>query len=190
MLVVGTRTHRHPMSVASPQLDLFDAVMNEDRKDAIATGMIMEDDEDEHDIDEHGIDEHDINEYSDAEDQVEQPQMATMAKLMVDLSRAKDMLEASEHSDTESEVSDIGGGSSTREPSQEIGEGVVVQRPPDPPAVASMRSLLDKLGDKEETRLMVEIIAEKMENMVDAQCGPNQWKKIRCVRGRVCRGEG
>ncbi|CAM9427813.1 unnamed protein product, partial [Sphacelaria rigidula] len=110
----------------SAQLDLFDAVMNEDRKDAIATGMIMEDDEDEHDIDEHGIDEHDINEYSDAEDQ-----------------------------------------------------GVVVQRPPDPPAVASMRSLLDKLGDKEETRLMVEIIAEKMENMVDAQCGPNQWKKIR-----------
>eukprot|EP00903_Cladosiphon_okamuranus_P008076 g7790.t1 len=50
---------------------------------------------------------------------------------------------------------------------------------PDPPAVASMRSVIDKLQDKAELRVMVEVIAANMERMVDIKCDDKQWKKLR-----------
>ncbi len=49
---------------------------------------------------------------------------------------------------------------------------------PDPPAVASIRSVLKKLEDKKEELHLVEIIAANMERMVDIKCTEKQWKKL------------
>ncbi|CAM9332216.1 unnamed protein product [Ectocarpus fasciculatus] len=59
------------------------------------------------------------------------------------------------------------------------GGGPLVEFVPDPPAVASIRSVIDKLQDKQETRLVVEIIAANMERMVDIKCTDSHWKKLR-----------
>lgn len=96
------------------QLDLFDTVMNEDRKDAVETGMV-----------------------------------------------------------------DDGGSDMGRLEEREF--------LPDPPAVASMRSVMEKLGDQEEMRSVVEIIAANMERMVVAHSSEKHWKKIRCgLVGNPC----
>lgn len=50
---------------------------------------------------------------------------------------------------------------------------------PDPPAVASMRAVIDKLKDQEETRATVEVTASTMERMADGTCDLKHWKKIR-----------
>ncbi|CAN0408951.1 unnamed protein product, partial [Ascophyllum nodosum] len=59
---------------------------------------------------------------------------------------------------------------------EKLPEVEVVQ---DPPAVASMRSLIEKLEDKEETRALVELIAANMERMGVAHFDAKHWKKIR-----------
>ena len=49
---------------------------------------------------------------------------------------------------------------------------------PDPPAVASIRSVLRKLEGKKEELHLVEIIAANMERMTDIKCTQKQWKKL------------
>ena len=60
----------------------------------------------------------------------------------------------------------------------------------DPPAVGSMRSLIEKLEDKEETRALVELIAANMERMGVAHCDAKHWKKIRYCTAWNMPGEG
>lgn len=150
--------------------------MYEDRKDAIATGMASP-----HKSDEEQDEDDELEQDADGEGDVGGEM--SIANIVVGMKAAKAILE-DDNSDTESDVDERG---PSRRPSiTAAAEGketvvTVTQYLPDPPAVASMRSLLNKLEDKEESRLMVEIIAETMENLVDAQCGAEQWKKIRCV---------
>ena len=70
---------------------------------------------------------------------------------------------------------------------EKLPEVEVVQ---DPPAIASMRSLIEKLEDKYETRALVELIAANMERMRVAHCDAKHWKKIRYCTEWNMRGEG
>lgn len=58
------------------------------------------------------------------------------------------------------------------------GGGETVEAPPDHAAVRSMRSVIDKLENKE-ILSVVEVITANMERMVVAGCNDKHWKKIR-----------
>lgn len=140
--------------------------MLEDRKDAIATGMMGEEEEQEA--------------VAEEEEREEEEEVPTM-----NFAEAISMLIDGDASDTESETDKLSGQRAGGQ--QEV--VTVVEYPPDPPAVASMRSLVDKVQEKAEILNMVTIIAEKLESMADAQCDINKWKMIRyplCVCVCVC----
>lgn len=56
---------------------------------------------------------------------------------------------------------------------------MVVEYPPDPPAVQSVRSALEKLKGQDEAINMLILIADKLERMANAHCGKKHWKRIR-----------
>lgn len=56
---------------------------------------------------------------------------------------------------------------------------VRVEPKPDPPAVASMRLVVGKLGANSETGVIVEVMAATMRRMADAHCSLAQWKRLK-----------